>query len=289
MVTRCFDLLKWAANELHAHNRDENIGEILLEARLRRSRTALLANLNDAVSEADTAWVAARVNEHIRTGKPVQYMLEEAPFYGRLFHVTADVLIPRQETEELVFRAGQWAAKYVGEQTSLRVCDIGTGSGAIAVTLALEHPNWQMTAVDVSWHALKVAEQNAARLGAAVTFRQGNFLEPLDGEKINMIVANPPYITREEMAELTDTVREFEPHLALYGGMDGLDPYREILAQLPPVIDSSQPFLIAFEIGASQGSAVAQLIRDSFAERVTALEIAQDIAGLDRNVMAVLD
>lgn len=287
-MTRRFDALKWAASYLRAHIRDENIGEILLEARLNLSRTTLLANLREPLTAEDADWLKARIIEHVQTGKPVQYMLGTAPFYGRDFRVTPDVLIPRQETEELVWRAGEWAARYFGKKQPRRVCDIGTGSGAIAVTLALEHPAWKVAAVDLSEKALAVAKDNAAQLGASVAFYQGSFLEPLRGKKFDMLISNPPYITREEMTDLADTVRDFEPRLALCGGEDGLDPYRAILSELPALFGDSAIFLLAFEIGAGQGSAVAAMIRRTFGDCLEELAVAKDLSGLDRNVLVAL-
>ncbi|MDN3955258.1 peptide chain release factor N(5)-glutamine methyltransferase [Sporolactobacillus laevolacticus] len=288
MTEKRYELLNWASALLKAHHRDTNIGEILLCERLQISRTALLAGLREPVSDQDASWVRECVSDHVYHGTPVQYMIGSAPFYGRSFKVTPDVLIPRQETEELVWRVGQWADRYFSNQKQLAVCDIGTGSGAIAVTLALEHPEWRVTAVDVSAKALDVARQNAALLGAKVNFRQGDLLEPLNGESFDLLVSNPPYITSQEMDRLDDTVSHFEPHLALFGGEDGLDFYRRIINDLPLIFGQSPYFIAAFEIGAYQGKAVKELIHSAFPHHIESLSIEKDIAGYDRNVLAVL-
>lgn len=288
MTVKRYELLNWASSLLHAHRRDENIGEILLCARLNLSRTDLIANRREPVDDGDAAWVRTKVADHVQFGTPVQYMIGSAPFYGRTFKVTSDVLIPRQETEELVWRVGQWVERYMPELKHPSVCDIGTGSGAIAITLALEHPDWRISAVDLSAKALGVAKGNAAALGARVDFRQGDLLVPLHNESCDVLVSNPPYITQEEMGRLDDTVGNYEPHLALFGGKDGLEFYRRIIDDIPSIWGHEGSFLAAFEIGASQGRDVADLVRDKFSNQIETLSVEKDISGYDRNVMAVV-
>jgi release factor glutamine methyltransferase len=283
-----YELLNWASSLLNAHQRDENIGEILLCARLDLSRTDLIADGREPVDDEDATWVRAKVADHVRYGTPVQYMIGSTPFYGRTFKVTPDVLIPRQETEELVWRVGQWVERYMPELKQPSVCDIGTGSGAIAITLALEHPDWRITAVDLSEKALDVARENAATLGACVDFRQGDLLAPLRNESFDVLVSNPPYITQEEMGSLDDTVGNYEPHLALFGGKDGLEFYRRIIDDIPSIWRRESSFIAAFEIGSSQGRAVADLVRDKFSDQIETLSVEKDISGYDRNVMAVV-
>ncbi|WP_010630634.1 peptide chain release factor N(5)-glutamine methyltransferase [Sporolactobacillus vineae] len=288
MTLKRYEALKWAAALLKSHHRDENIGEILLEYRLNLSRTDLLADIREPLPAADEAWLKEHVARHAVYGTPVQYMTGQAPFYGRTFRVTPDVLIPRPETEELVYRCGKWAARFFPGRKRLSVCDIGTGSGAIAVTLALEHPDWHVTGADISPRALAVAEQNAATLGAAVTFRQGDLIDPVKNESFDLLVSNPPYITGDEMDALDNTVRDYEPHLALFGGADGLDFYRRIVTGARTLFGTGPFFVLALEIGAAQGAAVGSLIRRAYPDRIEALSVEKDLAGLDRNVMAVL-
>ncbi|MCL1631281.1 peptide chain release factor N(5)-glutamine methyltransferase [Sporolactobacillus sp. CPB3-1] len=288
MTEKRYELLHWASDFLKAHRRDENIGELLLQARLGVSRTKLIADLRESVTKEDARWIREKVIDHAQNGTPVQYILGMAPFYGRTFKVTPDVLIPRPETEELVWRVGRWVKQYFPERRQLSVCDIGTGSGAIAVTLALEHPDWHVTAVDLSEKALMVARNNAAALHAHVTFRQGDLLQPLQGEAFDILVSNPPYISKKEMSELDDIVGNYEPHMALFGGADGLDFYRKIIQHIPEISRPHDLFMIAFEIGALQGAAVSDLIRRAYANRIEALAVEKDISGLDRNVIAVL-
>ncbi|BBO00190.1 peptide chain release factor N(5)-glutamine methyltransferase [Sporolactobacillus terrae] len=283
-----YEVLKWAADLLTAHHRDANIGELLLQARLGLTRTDLITGLREPIASKDAEWLRRSVEEHVYKGTPLQYMLGRAPFYGRSFKVNADVLIPRQETEELVWRVGEWAKRYAPDLDHPAVCDIGTGSGAIAVTLGLEHPDWRITAVDLSEKALDVARENADDLGAQIVFCPGDLLCPLIHQPFDILVSNPPYITKQEMGGLDDTVRDYEPHLALYGGNDGLDCYRKIIADMPLIFSGRSVFIAAFEIGATQGNAVADLIRRAFPNQIEALSIEKDISGHDRNIMVVL-
>ncbi|MCM3261475.1 peptide chain release factor N(5)-glutamine methyltransferase [Paenibacillus lautus] len=217
-------------------------------------------------------------------GVPAQYIIGEQEFYGRPFEVTSAVLIPRPETELLV----EAVLKYGRELTprpdgGLKVVDIGTGSGAIAITLALQSKGWDVLASDISPDALEVAARNAKKLGARVEFRQGNLLEPFAGMGPDILVSNPPYIPAEDIEELQPEVRDYEPRTALDGGPDGLNPYRIMMAQLPLL--SAPPRLIAFELGMGQAGDVAELLRKAghWEEIVT----VPDLAGIDRHVLGI--
>ncbi|WP_310550790.1 N5-glutamine methyltransferase family protein [Paenibacillus glufosinatiresistens] len=165
----------------------------------------------------------------------------------------------------------------------LTALDIGAGSGAIAVTLAAESPAWRVLAGDLSPAALAVAARNASRHGAAVELRLGDLLEPFRGLETDILVSNPPYIPGGDLAGLQAEVRDFEPHLALDGGADGLDPYRRMLEQLPLL--ARPPRLIGFELGLGQAEAVAGLLRAAghWNEVVT----IDDLAGIPRHVLGM--
>ncbi|TCP20243.1 release factor glutamine methyltransferase [Scopulibacillus darangshiensis] len=287
MTVKRYEALNWASSFLREHSRDENAGELLLMSRLGLSRTALLTGIRDSLNEADWAWLQDKVKEHGESGTPIQHMIGSEWFYGRQFKVTGDVLIPRPETEELIQGVLKWGNDYFLEKGELSICDIGTGSGAIAVTLALEKPDAKVTAVDLSGAALNIAKNNADALGASVRFVQGSFLEPFCGkETFDIVVSNPPYISYAEMDELGDVVKNHEPHLALAGGEDGLDCYRDIVRQLPGIMAGR--LLLAFEIGPRQGDAVSSLIQKTFAGSIKALDIKKDINGKDRMVFALM-
>ena len=190
------------------------------------------------------------------TREPLQYIEGEAPFMGLTFTVAPGVLIPRQDTEILCEEALSRL------RPGMRVLDIGTGSGALAVSLA-KLGGARMTAADVSDAALAIAQENAKRNGADVRFVKSDCFEALAGERFDMIVSNPPYIDAQEMAELMPEVRR-EPELALFGGLDGLDYYRRIAAQAPAHLAHGGWLL--FEIGWKQREPVCALMRAHIGE-----------------------
>lgn len=205
-------------------------------------------------------------------GEPVAYLLGEREFYGRPFRVSPAVLIPRPETEHLV----EAALARVGRRPA-RVVDLGCGSGAIAVTLALEAPEWQVSAVDLSDAALTVARANAAQLAASVTFHQGSWYAPLPETALfDLIVSNPPYIAADDHHLGEGDVR-FEPRLALTDEDDGLACLREIAAGAPGRLLPGGWLMV--EHGYDQGEGVRELFR---AAGLAEVETLPDLAGLDR-------
>ncbi|ARI76062.1 peptide chain release factor N(5)-glutamine methyltransferase [Halobacillus mangrovi] len=266
----------WASVFLQEHNRETRVADLLLEYYLGLTFAQLLAYERDPFPEEKKKGFVCSVRNHASTGVPVQHLIGHAHFYGRDFKVNADVLIPRPETEELVVGVKDWMRTY--EITSPVIADIGTGSGVIAITLALE-TNAKVLAADVSNEALGVAQQNAQALAAEVEFRQGSYLEPFYDQQIDVLVSNPPYIAYKDKKEMDDTVLNFDPELALFAEEEGLAAYKAILNQL-----QEQPSLIAFEIGYNQGEAVKRLIEVRFPE--AAVEVRQDINKKDRMVFA---
>lgn len=222
-----------------------------------------------------------------RANQPIQYIIGEQEFYGRVFEVNESVLIPRPETEILVEKVLEQIDKHWGNQP-VQVVDLGTGSGAIAVTLAAERSHIRVIAIDCSKEALQVATKNADRYGVGeqVVFLQGDFLAPLwnKEDSIDVVVSNPPYIPSKGIHDLESQVRDFEPILALDGGNDGLQAYRKILSQLQTWKLYSNRFLLAFEIGYTQREQVEELIRLNFDDAT--VKTYPDLAGLDRVVIA---
>lgn len=205
-------------------------------------------------------------------GEPVAYLLGEREFYGRPFRVSPAVLIPRPETEHLV----EAALARVGRGPA-RVVDLGTGSGAIAVTLALEAPEWQVSAVDVSDAALTVARGNATLLAAGVEFYQGSWYAPLPETAVfDLIVSNPPYIAGDDHHLGEGDVR-FEPRLALTDHADGLACLRAIASDAPRRLLPGGWLMV--EHGYDQGDAVRELFQ---AAGLVEVETLPDLAGLDR-------
>jgi release factor glutamine methyltransferase len=271
---------RWASLFLKEHGREEGVADILLMDRLGLTKANLLASLRDPMPERMAKQWSYEIREHAEKGIPVQHLLGYEYFYGRKFHVNPHVLIPRPETEEIV----QLVLAEIEKEFSktVQVVDIGAGSGAIGITLKLENPQLNVKLVDISKEALQVAKENAEQLGADVELLNGSFLEPIIEKrlKVDVIVSNPPYIPLGDKDQLADTVRDFDPALALFGGEDGLDAYRAIMEQLPKVVKKKA--LIAFEIGYQQGAAVKKLIQSAFPQSHP--QIVQDINKKDRIV-----
>jgi len=205
-------------------------------------------------------------------GMPLAYILGRRAFYDRTFRINPQVLIPRPETEHVVEAALGWSR----DRGSLRIVDVGTGSGIIALTLAAHLPHCAIIATDVSSAALLVARENADDL-QNVTLVQADLLAPLHGP-FDIICANLPYIATGEMNILD--VALFEPHVALDGGNDGLVLIRRLLDQAPARLAS--PGLLLMEIGADQGPAVEALAKAAFPD--AGVDIIKDYAHLDRVV-----
>ena len=206
---------------------------------------------------------------------PLQYLTGRQEFMGFSFVVNEKVLIPRQDTEILVEEALRTL------DAGMRVLDVCTGSGCILLSLMRLCAGLEGTGTDLSEEALQVAGENARRLGARVSFVQGDLFEPVSG-KYDCIVSNPPYIASREVDALMEEVRGHEPRMALDGGEDGLYFYRKIAVQSPKYLKDRGRILR--EIGCDQGEAVAGLLAPAFDE----VRIVQDLAGLDRVVCGIL-
>jgi release factor glutamine methyltransferase len=253
---------------------------LVIEHEFSISRTDILAEKKIDISaqqEITLKQIIKKINDH----EPVQYILGEARFFGRKFKVNPSVLIPRPETEELVGVIKSYAAK---QKRSLTILDIGTGSGCIPITLALEIKNMQVNSTDISKQALETAKQNAYELNAAVNFIYHDILnEDLPFDHIDIIVSNPPYITESEALTMDKNVLNHEPHLALFvPDKDPLIFHREIAEKATNVLTPGG--LIAVEINERFGRQVASLLSTHHYKDV---EVIKDINGKDRIVKAL--
>jgi release factor glutamine methyltransferase len=233
------------------------------------------ANLEPAQEEKLRRWLQEALQ-----GRPLPYILNRAAFFGLEFSVDERVLIPRPETELLV----EIALERIKAQDNVQVADLGTGSGAIAISVAKNLSQAKVFALDISPGALEVARHNAAANGVSIDFVQGhgNWLGPITSfAPFDAILSNPPYIAAQEIESLDIGVREFEPRLALDGGTDGLDPYRELATGAKALLKPGG--FIAVELGAGQFADIRALFEGAGWQ----VEAARhDLAGIERVLIA---
>jgi len=248
--------------------------ELLLMRAVGRDRAWLLTHPNEGMNSDQFRiffdWIERRTKQ-----EPVQYILGETEFYGLTMRVTPDVLIPRPETEHLV----EAALSRVGRGVAVKICDVGTGSGAIAVAVAHELPRAEVTAVDISAAALRVAKENAERHGVAerIRFVESDLLDAVRGKRFDGVVSNPPYVAEGEVLE--PQVREWEPALALYAGPTGLEVVRRLIPQAWTALVPNGWLLI--EMGQGQRAAMANMLSDW-----DAVEFVADLQGIARVAIA---
>jgi len=241
--------------------------ELLLCHAVHCERAYLYAHPEQELREVEWIHFGRWLHERMQ-GKPLQYITRTQEFYGRPFTVSPDVLIPRPETELLIETVLKRRPK------ARQIVDVGTGSGAIAITLALEL-NAAVNATDLSPQALRIAAANAATLNAGVRLLNADLLSPLADATQDAVVSNPPYVSTADRETLQREVRDWEPHLALFAGADGLDIYRRLIPEALRVLKPGG--LLALEIGYGQADAVTALAAD-----LQNIEIAQDLAGIPR-------
>lgn len=258
--------LNWARSRI-----DVIDARVLLRHVLQCSAARLVAYPEARLQESEWAEFRALV-ERREAGEPVAYLVGEREFYGRSFMVGPAVLIPRPDTELLV----ELALAHFGDKPRARVLDLGTGSGALAVTLALELPEPDVTAVDRSREALMVAMANAARLKASVSFVLGDWFSHLGGDRYQLIVANPPYVASDDPHLQQGDVR-FEPGTALAAGPQGLDDLATITAQAPRHLEAGGWLFL--EHGYDQAAAVRGLLTDA---GLSSIASWKDLGGIER-------
>lgn len=271
------ELLRESEAMLDDTNKDCNVAKVLFYHLANKEPHQLYLMMDEEVEDELYQAFQAGIKRYM-DGEPIQYIKGKETFFSRDFIVNEGVLIPRYETEELVENILYKLDDYFEDYESIDLCDVGTGSGAIAISLALEESKLNVVATDISKEALEVARLNAQELGANIEFYQGDMLEPLiDREmKVDIFVSNPPYIPVEQ--DIESVVKDNEPHVALFGGNDGLYFYRKIFSKVQSVIKDRA--LLAFEMGFDQRELMCQAVEHYFPN--IPYEIIKDINGKDR-------
>lgn len=254
--------------------------ELMLAHVLKINRAKLYANLNRELTCREFTEYSKMLFQRLNS-EPMAYILGHKEFMYIDLIVNKDVLIPRPETEILVEEVLKRLNKMSGE---LKVADIGTGSGAIAVSIAKMNADVKVEAVDISARALEIAKYNAVNNGVAdkITFHLGDLMESLKNHKFNAIVSNPPYIPTDIIDTLEPEVKDYEPRLALDGGEDGLNFYRRLICDTPALL--TEGGFLAVEIGYDQGKAVKDLMEVS--HKFKTVEVIKDLSQLDRVIIA---
>ena len=274
-------------HKLAQANIDEPVteAEILLRHALDWSRSQLYADWDQDISR--DAWYSySRLLERRLEGEPSAYITAHREFYGLDFRVDNRVLIPRPESELLVEQVIGYLTHYCGSSSPVLIADIGTGSGALAIALAKNIPNAFVYATDVSKEALEVADINARNHDAAdrVSLLHGDLLEPLH-HLVDVIVSNPPYVTRGDYEVLSREIREYEPAIAIDGGPDGLDVIYRLLNQVQSKLKTGGALFM--EIGYDQGQRVETLAKTLFPQ--AQIGLTEDMSGIDRVLTVYLN
>ncbi|MHC9536685.1 peptide chain release factor N(5)-glutamine methyltransferase [Dellaglioa sp. BT-FLS60] len=252
-----YEALKWASLCIEKHKLEVESAQWLLLERLNWSMTDLLMHYQTEMPQAD--WQQYQVDiDQFCEGMPAQYIVGHAYFFGMQLKVTEATLIPRPETEELV----EWMLALLPANEKLRIADIGTGTGAIALALKQQRPNWQIFASDISEAAIAVAKKNAEDQQLDVTFLIGDLTEPIQSVGVDVIVSNPPYIAENEQNVMDKSVIEHEPHQALFATENGLRLYRRMIEEMADF--TKQPADIFFEIGYHQEAPVIKMLTNAF-------------------------
>lgn len=273
-------VLRWAAEDFarRGHSSPRLDAELLLGHVLGVDRIRLITDATRPLADSELSAYRELIKRR-RRGEPIAYIRGEREFYGHRFRVDARVLVPRPDTEILVEVA---LTRTLPRSLYGRALDLCTGSGCVAIAFALARRTWKVTGVDVSDAAAGLARENAQRLGAAFSTRWllGDLFAPLaPEERFELITANPPYIPQADIASLDADVRDFEPHLALDGGADGLDLVRRVIEQAPERLAAGG--VLAMEIGHDQADRVAALFE---ARGFRAIERQRDYGRIERVV-----
>lgn len=276
------NILKKAIKRAEELNLESEAVKILVQELSGYDNATFIMNLNNEIEEEKIYAIEKALYEYLEHKIPIQYILGYCYFFGYKFTVNNNVLIPRQETEELVELVLRNIQK-VFETTCLNIVDIGCGSGCIAIALKKQLPNLNVFATDISKDALEVAKLNAKNLNTEISFLEGDMLEPLinNNLKFDVIVSNPPYVKYSEHVD--DIVLANEPHLALFAEDAGMKYYDIILKDASKILN--KPSIICFEHGFEQKELMTKLISKYFPS--SSYSIIKDINGKDRMTLII--
>lgn len=271
------EVLARASSFLEQNQLEGHMIEYVFLQRKHWNKTDYLLHMHEPITSEDQKQIdedMAKLLAHY----PPQYLIGNEVFLDYRLKVTPDTLIPRPETEELVEKCLKLTQKQANQ--ALKVVDVGTGTGAIAISLKDKRPTWQVSAVDLSSAALEVAQENAQQIGVALEFILSDCLDEVVGP-IDVLISNPPYISQDEYELMDVSVREFEPKMALFAENNGLAIYEKLAKQAQSKL--AKDGKIFLEIGFMQGSAVKELFRAAFPKKQ--VSIHQDLFGNDRMIV----
>ena len=262
--------------------------EVLLAWILDISKEQLFCSYEQGLTE-DTVLKFQEYVSDLADGRPLAYIIGEREFYGLPFYVDERVLIPRPETEWLVEKAIGLAGEREKNRTDFSIVDVGTGSGAIGLSIAHTLPEASVILVDISSEALEVAKKNCERLGLAsrVDIFESDLLGTVLDRSFDIVVANLPYIGQEKNRFIAADVEKYEPHVALFGGHDGLQLYTKLFQQIGEM--KVAPKYLLGEFGFAQSAALQELLDTFFVQKGGTARIFQDLAGIDRYFIVSLE
>lgn len=271
------EVLARASSFLEQNQLEGHMIEYVFLQRKHWNKTDYLLHMHEPITAEDQKQIdedMAKLLAHY----PPQYLIGNEAFLDYRFKVTPDTLIPRPETEELVEKCLKLTQKQANQ--ALKVVDVGTGTGAIAISLKDKRPTWQVSAVDLSSAALEVAQENAQQIGVALEFILSDCLDEVVGP-IDVLISNPPYISKDEYELMDVSVREFEPKMALFAENNGLAIYEKLAKQAQSKL--AKDGKIFLEIGFMQGPAVKEIFQAAFPKKQ--VSIHQDLFGNDRMIV----
>jgi release factor glutamine methyltransferase len=279
-IWRVMDLVRWTTGYFKRHGIESARldAEVLLAHALECTRLDLYLNFDAPVAQAHLEIYRELIKKRAQR-VPVAYLTGIKEFMGLSFKVDHRALIPRPETEVLV----EEVIKRLKDREPGAILDVGTGCGAIAISLARYLAGWRFLGTDISSEAIELARENAEQLNVVVEFKLGDLFEPVAGMRFDCVVSNPPYIPHGEFPNLQPEIG-YEPKVALDGGEDGLDVIRRLVFEAPEYLRPDG--MMAFEIGFGQVEQVGELIRSA---GYTDMEIIKDHSGIDRVVIAVIN